>query len=79
MIEPLDVLLTRRAERQIEAIDRWWIENRTAASLLFKRELSRTLKMIAVTPTLGTPASSARWRAAHPDAKNGVPRLRPDR
>jgi plasmid stabilization system protein ParE len=60
MREPLDVVLTRRAERQIESIDTWWEANRPAAPLLFERELKSTLELVAVSPRIGTPTRSSR-------------------
>lgn len=60
MSEPLDVVFTRRAERQIEAIESWWEVNRRASPLLFKRELNSTLALISASPAIGTPARSAR-------------------
>ncbi|MCL2779870.1 MAG: type II toxin-antitoxin system RelE/ParE family toxin [Polyangiaceae bacterium] len=60
MSDPLNIVFTRRAEWQIETIDTWWETNRSTAPLLFKRELTSTLELIAVSPTIGTPARSRR-------------------
>jgi plasmid stabilization system protein ParE len=51
---PLDVVLQRRALREIEEIDAWWRENRLAApGGLFVEELAVTLSVVALMPTLG--------------------------
>ena len=60
MTKALAVVFTRRAECQAERIDAWWTANRKAAPLLFKRELTQMLEMIAAAPTIGTLAKSAR-------------------
>lgn len=47
------LLLTATAAVQVEAIDRWWRSERTAAPLLFRDELARCLERIQVSPGAG--------------------------
>jgi hypothetical protein len=43
-----------RAHAQIERIDRWWRSQRDKAPELFKQELAKAEKFLAVTPHLAT-------------------------
>jgi plasmid stabilization system protein ParE len=63
MNEPLAVVFQRRATREIEAIDRWWRENRSAAPDLFLHELEKMLAIVALVPTIGAPAKSERMKS----------------
>lgn len=47
--------LTAPARKQADRIDRWWRENRPAASDLFARELGDARSLIAATPEVGSP------------------------
>jgi len=48
------VIVSPRARGQIEAIDRWWRENRLAAPALFRQELAAALDLVAAAPESGT-------------------------
>ena len=47
------VLLAPEAQAQVDAIDDWWRENRTAAPDLFFQELASTLGVLSRAPGLG--------------------------
>jgi len=46
-------VLSKRARRQIEKIQRWWAENRRFAPALFLDELAETQRRLSTKPTLG--------------------------
>ncbi|MBI2567921.1 MAG: type II toxin-antitoxin system RelE/ParE family toxin [Candidatus Schekmanbacteria bacterium] len=48
------IVVARRAEAQIEAIDRWWYRNRLDAADLFLDELESPLDRLAEYPGEGT-------------------------
>lgn len=54
----LSVVIERRAASEIDEIDTWWRANRPAAPELFRLELQRCLRAIAVMPSLGARASN---------------------
>lgn len=47
--------LAQPAREQAERIDRWWRENRPAASDTFARELNEARFLLANTPEMGSP------------------------
>lgn len=46
-------LISKRARRQIEAAQAWWVENRPAARALLVGELTEVERLLRGTPTLG--------------------------
>lgn len=46
-------VVSKRARRQIEKIQSWWIENRSDAPALFLDELAEAERSLRSTPTLG--------------------------
>lgn len=60
MIEALAIVFERRAIREAEACDEWWRSNRPAAPDLFVNELEAVVAAVALMPTLGGRAKSAR-------------------
>ncbi len=61
------VLLAPEAEAQINAIDAWWCENRTAAPNLFLEELAAAQQTICDAPQIG--------RKYHHDSVPGLRRF----
>jgi len=47
------VEIAPRAERQLDAIDRWWRENRTGAPGLLLEEFGAAVELIAAMPLAG--------------------------
>ena len=45
--------ISKRARRQIERIQAWWLEHRPAARALFLEELEQADQQLRETPTLG--------------------------
>ena len=62
MTARLNVKITRRAERQIEAADRWWLENRPSAPGAVAEELGRALQLLSVQPNIGARAGNTRLK-----------------
>jgi plasmid stabilization system protein ParE len=56
----LPVVVAPRADRQIDAIDRWWRAHRSAAPDLFQDELGAALELLAFAPFSGQRYRSAR-------------------
>lgn len=52
----LPVVVTRRAERQIEKAAGWWLDNRPAAPDALHDELRKGFDLIATNPNLGARA-----------------------
>lgn len=46
--------ISKRARRQIEKIQAWWVENRPAVPALFLDELAEAEGLLRRTPTIGT-------------------------
>lgn len=59
----LPVVVSPGAERQADAIDRWWRAHRSAAPDLFLDELGNALELLAVAPLCGQRYPSARGAA----------------
>src|SRR5262245_26981015 len=57
----LPVVMTRRAERQLESVLRWWQANRPAAPDLLFREVTRAIELLAIQPAVGSRAKGARF------------------
>jgi plasmid stabilization system protein ParE len=55
----LPVVLTRRAERQLEIALNWWKANRPAAPHLFVEEMTRAVELLGVRPAIGARARGA--------------------
>ena len=55
------VVLTRRAERQLETAIKWWRTNRPAAPNLLSDELSRAVDLLALQPAIGAKARGERF------------------
>lgn len=50
----MKIIVSRRARRQIEKIQAWWVENRPDAPALFLDELSSARQLFRVSPELGS-------------------------
>lgn len=59
-MDPLDVVFTRSASRDVEEADAWWRENRSSAPDLFLQELERMVATLALVPNLGAVAVNTR-------------------
>lgn len=59
--QPLRVVLTRRAERQLELALDWWRSNRAASPDLLLNEVTRALDLLAMQPAIGAKARGARF------------------
>jgi len=46
--------VSRRAQKQIEKIGRWWVENRTDSPDLFLDELAKAEDLLRASPEMGT-------------------------
>ncbi len=57
------VLITRRAEQQIDAADRWWVENRAGAPDAIRDALSLLIDRLATLPLSGSLVPTARHAA----------------
>jgi plasmid stabilization system protein ParE len=66
----------RRARRQIERIEVWWVANRAAAPTLFVDELEDTFRRLCELPTAGvawpTPKRPSLRRILMPRTRNHV-------
>jgi plasmid stabilization system protein ParE len=49
----MQILVAPAAERQIQEIDGWWRENRTASPDLFAQELAAAIALIETWPQVG--------------------------
>ena len=49
------VKLSRRAEKQVREIQRWWKNNRPAAPRLFREELGHAIEALVQSPLQGVP------------------------
>ncbi len=49
------VVLVEEAQRQLQAIDRWWLEHRQAAPDLFLDELDQAIDLLSDLPDIGSP------------------------
>ena len=47
------VIISKRAQRDIERIDSWWVQNRQLAADLFFLELQDALDLLRRQPTIG--------------------------
>lgn len=56
------VRFTATAERHVDEIHRWWVENRTASPGLFRAELSAQLNRLARAPAAGAIYAAYRGR-----------------
>jgi plasmid stabilization system protein ParE len=56
------VVLTRRAERQLEEALGWWKANRPAAQNLLADEVARAIELLAIQPAIGAKARGERFR-----------------
>ena len=56
---PRQLIVTPRAEAQIQAINAWWRENRPAAPDLFFDELSEVFSTLGLAPLAGVPYERA--------------------
>jgi plasmid stabilization system protein ParE len=52
----LKVTVTRRAQKHIEAAERWWSENRASAPDAVTEDLDRILRLLSVQPRIGARA-----------------------
>ena len=50
----MKLLVSKRARRQIDKIQTWWVENRPAARSLFLDELAAAEEQLRTAPELGT-------------------------
>jgi plasmid stabilization system protein ParE len=58
-VRPLTVDVTVRAERQIDAADRWWKENRETSDVIHD-EIARAMGLVLVNPKMYALAENAR-------------------
>jgi plasmid stabilization system protein ParE len=58
----MKVRFTERAEGEMVHIDGWWRENRPAAPMLFREELTAAVNLIRSTPELGAPHGARKGR-----------------
>ena len=56
------VEVTKRAQREVNRLGRWWLENRDKAPELFEEELSAAYFQIATDPTAGKLYTVSRGR-----------------
>jgi plasmid stabilization system protein ParE len=56
------VVLTRRAERQLEAALAWWKANRPAAPDLLSDEVLRAVELLGIQPAMGSKARGEQFR-----------------
>lgn len=61
-MRPYRVVVAKRADRQIQDIDAWWIINRRDAPDLFLEELNAALRRLGENPMTGILLSVARPR-----------------
>lgn len=54
------VLVTRRAQAQIDRAALWWDQNRPLAPEAFDEELAEAFSLLSVEPGIGAPASNVR-------------------
>ena len=52
-MNPYQVVFTRDASAQVNAIENWWIANRPAAPDMFARELETIVRLLEWSPMLG--------------------------
>ena len=67
---PLELVVTRRAAREIEGIVQWWVVNRPKAPGAVRHDLKAALDLLPVQPSIGarvTEASSPDVRRFHLD------------
>jgi len=67
---PLDLVVSRRAAREIERVVQWWAVNRPAAPGVVRRDLQAALNLLLVQPDVGVrlkAASSPDVRRFHLD------------
>lgn len=60
MRDPFPVKVTRRAEREIKRAEKWWRENREAATEALREELENAFDLIAAQPHIGARATNAK-------------------
>lgn len=58
----MQVEVTKRAQREVNRLGRWWWENRDKAPELFEEELSAAYLRIAAEPNVGKPYTVSRGR-----------------
>jgi hypothetical protein len=70
------VEVTKRAQREVNRLGRWWLENRDKAPELFEEELSAAYFRIATDPT-GQAVHGKPWppHSASADGQDQEPRL----
>ena len=67
---PLELFVSRRAEREIERVAHWWAVNRPAAPGAIRQDLRAALNLLVVQPDIGVrvnEASSPDVRRLHLD------------
>jgi len=71
------VVVVDEAERQLQTINAWWDENRSAASGLVLEEFARCVALLEIAPDAGPrfPAYPRRGRPPTSDATDQAPRL----
>lgn len=60
MTAPLEIVLTRQAQVQIQEAIAWWAKNRLSAPGAVREDLDRILSLLVVQPGIGSPARSGR-------------------
>jgi plasmid stabilization system protein ParE len=55
------VVLTKRAERQLEDALMWWRTNRPGAPDLLLREMTRAVELLGLSPAIGSKARGERF------------------
>lgn len=56
------VEVTKRAQREVNRLGWWWLQNRDKAPSLFEEELGSTYRLIATDPGLGKLYTASRGR-----------------
>jgi len=56
----LQIHVAARAQREIDAADRWWASNRPAAPGAIQADLAEALSLLVEQPGLGTPCQGVR-------------------
>ena len=56
MNPPLEIVLTRQAQEQIQEAVSWWARNRPSAPGAVREDLDQVLGLLVVQPGIGSPA-----------------------
>ena len=56
----MKVLVTKRAQAQIDRAAAWWDDNRTLAPEAFDEDLAEAFSLLSIEPAIGAPVLNAR-------------------